>query len=471
MTIDEGREVAGGERRAAYLRVLAEFDKQINAFTCIEPNEIDGDGERPLANAPCGIKDNIAVEGMALTCASDILGDFVSPYSATVVERLQRAGAVVVGKCNLDEFGMGSSTEHSRFGATHNPWDRTRVAGGSSGGSAAAVAAGMVSFALGSDTGGSVRQPASFCGVYGLKPTYGYLSRFGLVAYASSLEVIGIISSTAGDARTVFNIAAARDANDQTSVQREVQRTNGRRGRGKQRSVGYLRELPHCDDAVRVAYSECVEQFRSIGYACNEIEIPLMEYICPAYYTIATAEASANLARYDGVRYGLRSPGAETTEEMVRRTRSRGFGSEVKLRVLVGSYVLRAGFQERFYLRAQNIRRHLKHEIARVHTACDIILLPTFPTLPFSIGTGGLNSLQQKQGDRFTCLSNLTGAPALSIPVGIKEGLPVGMQLIGAHGQEDMLFAVAEKHRASVDVEIGNMRPEIYFDPSVMCPS
>ena len=481
MTIAQSTGLTGKTRRTQYTARLQDFDRGLRAFCSINAAGGEGGGGTPtpggeLPQVPFGVKDNIAVAGLPLTCASDMLADFVSPYSATVVERLQASGAVVVGKCNMDEFGMGSSTEHSRIGRTYNPWAPERVAGGSSGGSAAAVAAGMVPFSLGSDTGGSVRQPAGFCGVYGLKPTYGYLSRFGLVAYASSLEVIGIIAGNAGDVRTVFNIAAGVDVHDQTTTA-PTDGTPVSTG-GDKPTLGYIENLGHCDPQVIDTYRKTVERFQDLGYTCKKIELPLVEFISPAYYTIATAEASANLARYDAVRYGTRTVGATDFQHMTNASRSSGFGGEVKLRIMLGSYVLRSGFQDRYYLRAQQIRRRLRREVAAVHqpqSGCDVLLLPTYPTLPFmgaSDGSdpvdgasGGLSSLQQKQGDRFTCLSNLTGAPALSIPADLSEGLPVGVQVVGRHGSEQQLFALAEAAATGgIGSAVLDARPKNYLD-------
>ncbi len=482
MTIAQSAGLTGKNRRTQYTARLQDFDRGLRAFCSI--NAAGGECDEPvsegkLAQVPFGVKDNIAVAGLPLTCASNMLADFVSPYSATVVERLQASGAVVVGKCNMDEFGMGSSTEHSRIGRTYNPWVPERVAGGSSGGSAAAVAAGMVPFSLGSDTGGSVRQPAGFCGVYGLKPTYGYLSRFGLVAYASSLEAIGIIAGNAGDIRTVFNIAAGVDVHDQTTTAAHIDGNRENESTDKP-TLGYIENVGHCDQEVIDIYRQSVERFRDLGYTCKKIELPLVEFISPAYYTIATAEASANLARYDAVRYGARAPGAADFQHMTNASRSSGFGSEVKLRIMLGSYVLRSGFQDRYYLRAQQIRRRLRREVAAVHHpqgggGCDVLLLPTYPTLPFMASSddageaagngGGLSSLQQKQGDRFTCLSNLTGAPALSIPADLSGGLPVGIQAVGRHGSEQQLFALAEAAAAGgIGSAVLDARPKNYLD-------
>ena len=416
-----------------------------------------------LVGMPFAVKDNIAVQGFSLSCGSALLRGLVSPYTATAVARLQRAGARVVGKTNLDEFGMGSSSENSCFGAVRNPWNDEIVAGGSSGGSAAVVAAGLVPFALGSDTGGSVRQPASFCGVYGLKPTYGAVSRFGLVAYASSLDVIGVTGADVATVRTVFETMRGADQLDQSSVDYpEPPDTSGRLVVGVPHAV-----LEKVDPAVRSALSATRDRLQDAGIRCVPVEIGSLEYVVPAYYVIATAEASANLARYDGVRYGVRDPdGAADAEELTIASRSAGFGAEVKLRILVGTYVLRSGFQEQYYQRAQRIRTLIRQAFERVFAEVDLLLLPTFPVPPFPAagsgrhGEAGLDAFQQKQGDLFTCAANLTGHPALAVPSTIHDGLPIGVQFMAPHFREDLLFRVAEPLAA----RFAAPRPPRYLD-------
>jgi aspartyl-tRNA(Asn)/glutamyl-tRNA(Gln) amidotransferase subunit A len=435
-------------------------------------------GEASVAGLPFGVKDNIAVAGMRLSCGSRLLDGFISPYSATSVTRLVDAGAVPVGKMNLDEFGMGSSTDGSAFKRTNNPWDTERVAGGSSGGPAAAVAAGLVPFALGSDTGGSVRQPANFCGVVGLKPTYGAVSRYGLVAYASSLETVGVLADTAWRARAAFMAMRGRDDLDQTSadasagalaVGRHDHRTVEPRTIGVLSPGAVARALlstlssgPDADEALARAASgatvlepEVADGFEAAraalqaqGHRVVDIELPSLKYAVPAYYTIATAEASANLARFDGIRYGNRPAYSENPEELIDTTRGHGFGNEVKLRILLGTFVLRSGFQDRYYLRAQRIRAGIRRDFERVLQGCDAILMPVFPTRAFGRGEQGLSQFAQKAADVFTCCANLAGLPALAFPTGVVDGLPVGIQLVGPAFAEGVLLDIAEGYEA-----------------------
>ena len=431
-----------------------------------------------LAGVPFAVKDNIAVEGFSLSCGSRLLRGLVAPYTATAVARLQGAGARVVGKTNLDEFGMGSSSEHSCFGAVRNPWHDAVVAGGSSGGSAAVVAAGLVPFALGSDTGGSVRQPASFCGVYGLKPTYGAVSRFGLVAYASSLDVIGVTATDVATARVAFETMRGVDQLDQSSVDYPPAPAPGQLVVGIPNGI-----LEGVDPAVRGALDAVRDRLREAGIRCVAVDLGSLEYVVPAYYVIATAEASANLARYDGVRYGVRGPdgeayGAADAEEMTVAARSAGFGAEVKLRILVGTYVLRSGFQEQYYQRAQRIRTLIRRSFEHAFGEVDLLLMPTFPVPPFPLGGGvsvsggpegvairrALDPFQQKQGDLFTCTANLTGHPALAVPSVIDGGLPIGVQFMAPHFREDLLFRVAEPLAAQFEPP----RPPGYLGPAAL---
>jgi len=347
---------------------------------------------------------------------------------------------VAVGKTNLDEFGMGSSTDNSALGETNNPWDTTRVAGGSSGGSAAAVAAGLVPVALGSDTGGSIRQPASFCGVYGLKPTYGLLSRFGLVAYASSLETVGVVSDDPVTIRKVLESAGGVDGRDQTSVAPPDRRNEP----GMPRSVAFLAGELDLDGPTAAGYAEFRKALTELGVKVKDIELSTADVAVSAYYTIATAEASANLARFNGVRYGERPVYSENQEDLVRAARSQGFGDEVITRILLGTYVLRSGFQEQYYQRAQKIRTAIRNELDEVFRAHDVFALPVFPTVAFAHGDAGLSQFQQKLADRFTTLANLSAVPALSIPSGVFDGLPVGIQVMGPLHSEPQLLKLAE---------------------------
>jgi aspartyl-tRNA(Asn)/glutamyl-tRNA(Gln) amidotransferase subunit A len=401
----------------------------------------------PLAGLPFAVKDNIAVRSFPLTCGSKILQGFVSPYTATAVERLQKAGAVVVGKTNLDEFGMGSSTENSAFQETHNPWDLARVPGGSSGGSAAAVAAGIVPFALGTDTGGSVRQPAAFCGVYGLKPTYGAVSRYGLVAYASSLEVLGIVSKTVATLESVFETVRGVDPRDHSSLPWKPLEGRG----AAPRRVGVPAECARIamHPSVKKTLDATRARLEKDGCEVVEVPFPTFEHVVSSYYVIATAEASANLARFDGVRYGARAPGAENPEALMTRTRNAGFGDEVKLRILLGTYVLRSGFQDQYYLRAQRIRTAIRNDFARAFAGVDLVLMPVYPVPAFLRGSADADPFTQKLADIFTCSANLAGLPALSFPAALEEGLPIGMQFLAPAFGEERLFAAARRMEAA----------------------
>jgi aspartyl-tRNA(Asn)/glutamyl-tRNA(Gln) amidotransferase subunit A len=360
------------------------------------------------------------------------------------VQKLLERGAVPVGKTNLDEFGMGSSTENSGFGMTFNPWDLERVPGGSSGGSAAAVAAGLVPFALGSDTGGSVRQPAAFCGVYGLKPTYGTVSRFGLVAYASSLEVIGVIAREASMIREVFSVIRGQDPRDHSSVQYTETRPGKRRN---QFVVGVpdLGAIPLYEE-VQSSWEKTIDALKDLGFTLKQIELPTLEYLVSAYYVIACAEASANLARFDGIRYGTRTEELSgNPEKLVRLSRSRGLGDEVKLRILLGTYVLRSGFQDQYYLRAQRIRTAIRREFEEAFSEIDLVLMPVYPCGPFKWGSEGLDPFSQKLSDIFTCSANMAGLPAVSFPASVEGGLPIGMQFLGPPFAEERLLQACER--------------------------
>ncbi len=407
-----------------------------------EPVELGREGssaDGPLAGVPFGVKDNIAVRSFRLTCGSRMLRDFVSPYSATVVERLARAGAVVAGKTNLDEFGMGSSTENSALAETRNPWDTRRVPGGSSGGSAAAVAAGIVPFALGSDTGGSVRQPASFCGVYGLKPTWGAVSRFGLVAYASSLEVIGVVAKTVDFAEQAFSIMRGQDAMDHSSLQ--WQPPAQRKGRLRIGVPRQCADVPMHPDVKRTL-ERTRGMLADLGHGIEEVSFPTFDHVVSSYYVIATAEASANLARFDGVRYGHRASRADNPEEMMLLSRTEGFGDEVKLRILLGTYVLRSGFQDEYYLRAQKIRTAIRLDFEKAFAGVDLVLMPVYPVPPFERGGADSDPFSQKLADIFTCSANLAGLPAMSFPASVENGLPIGMQFLAPPFAEGLLFDI-----------------------------
>ncbi|MDA3939760.1 MAG: Asp-tRNA(Asn)/Glu-tRNA(Gln) amidotransferase subunit GatA [Spirochaetia bacterium] len=426
----------------SYLKYVNDWEQKIGSFLEFDIERTKGFSklEGPLAGIPFGVKDNFAVEGFDITCGSKILKGVAAPYTATSVAKLQDAGAVVVGKTNLDAFGMGSSTDNSAFKVTNNPWDTERVAGGSSGGSAAAVAAGLVPFALGSDTGGSVRQPASFCGVYGFKPTYGVVSRYGLTAYASSLDVVGVIAGTVEMTRTVFDIMKGQDIKDNTSVKHPGSRNNG-----DVKKIAVLKvEDGSLSKDVEDSYSKSIKRLEKLGFEINYIDLPSFEYVVPVYYTIATAEASANLARYNGLRYGYRSKNGNNPGEIMQSSRDEGFGDEVKLRILLGTYVLRSGFQDQFYHKAQKIRTAMRNEFDKIFELVDLIMMPVFPTAAFKHGSTDLDPFQQKVADLYTCAANLTGLPAFAVPSSIENGLPVGVQFTAPAFEEDRLFNIAE---------------------------
>jgi aspartyl-tRNA(Asn)/glutamyl-tRNA(Gln) amidotransferase subunit A len=434
-------------RASAHRGYVDEWETKINSFVQIDflaeqQRNKNENSVGPLTGIPYGVKDNIAVRGLDLSCGSKILEGFTSPYSASAVERLEAAGARVYGKCNLDEFGMGSSCENSVHGPSSNPWDPSRVTGGSSGGSAAAVAAGLVPFALGSDTGGSVRQPASFCGVYGLKPTYGAVSRYGLVAYASSLESVGVLARDIETCRLVFDTIKGEDTKDQTTVPYE-----DRSGEFSGRRIAVLKDLKDLSPGVDAVYQETLKGYKKLGWEIVPVTLETLDYVVPAYYTIATAEASANLARYTGIRYGYRADGEEHAE-MVRNTRSEGFGHEVKLRILLGTYVLRSGFQDQYYGRAQRIRTLIAREFSRVFGGAELLLMPTFPVAAFPHGESGMDAFQQKLADKFTAAANLAGVPGLSFPAGMDGHMPVGMQLLAPALCEERLFSAAAEYRS-----------------------
>jgi len=428
------------EVRQSWISHVREKDEKTGSFLEFNPPEGKREGDGILNDIPFGVKDNIAVENYKLTCGSKMLENVLSPYNATVIQKLLDAGAVPVGKCNMDEFGMGSSTDNSALGKTNNPWDSERVAGGSSGGSAAAVSAGFVPFALGSDTGGSIRQPASFCGVFGLKPTYGSVSRYGLVAYGSSLEVIGVLGESSEICEKVFTVMKGQDVKDNSSVKHEAS--------GKiidKPVVAILKDLSDMDKATSTVYKQTIDRLKEMGYTIKEVEMPTLEYVVPAYYTIATAEASANLARFNGIRYGYRTDYSENPEELVKKSRTEAFGDEVKSRILLGTYVLRSGFQDQYYTKAQKIRTAIRLEFDSVFESADLILSPVFPVQAFKHGESGMDQFQQKLADKFTASVNLAGIPAMSFPAGHINDLPVGMQFMAPVFEEDRLFRACEQ--------------------------
>ena len=405
-----------------------------------------GEDVGPLAGVPGAIKDNMCTRGVLTTCASKILYNYKPIYDATVVERLNAGKFVMTGKTNLDEFAMGGSTENSGFFVTHNPWDLTRVPGGSSGGSAAAVAADECAFALGSDTGGSIRQPASFCGVVGMKPTYGRVSRYGLVAFASSLDQIGPITKDVTDCALVMNAICGKDACDSTSLDVPAPDfTKSLRDDVKGLRIGVPKEFfgQGTDPDVAKAVMDAVQTLAGLGAEYRETSMPSVEYGVPTYYIIAPAEASSNLARYDGVRYGLRSKNSPDVISMFEKTRAEGFGAEVKQRIMIGTYALSAGYYDAYYLKAQKVRTLLRRDFEKAFEEFDVIITPTAPMVAFGIGELMDDPFAMKLADICTIPVNMAGLPGISIPCGFKGNLPIGMQLIGKALDEETLLRVA----------------------------
>ncbi len=409
-----------------------------------------------LAGIPIGIKDNLCTKGIRTTCASRILENFVPPYESTVTEKLLAADAVAVGKTNLDEFAMGGSTETSAFGLTANPWDLSRVPGGSSGGSAAAVAAGECIVSLGSDTGGSIRQPASFCGVVGIKPTYGLVSRYGLVAFASSLDQIGPFARTVEDAAILLQAIAGYDPKDSTSLKVSIPDYSASlkpdlKPRGKLK-IGVIKETfgEGLDSQVEQAITKALDQLQNLGAEIHVISCPRFRYGLPSYYIIAPSEASANLARYDGVKYGYRVAESDNLMEMYTRTRASGFGTEVKRRIMLGTYALSAGYYDAYYLKAQKVRTLIKEDFEKAFEQVDVLACPTAPTTAFKAGEKTADPLSMYLVDLMTIPVNLAGLPGISVPCGFDDnGLPIGLQLIGKPLREDQLFQVAYAYEQS----------------------
>ena len=456
--IDRG-EVSAAEICQAHLDAIARRDRDLHAYLHVCPERAlaqaaqidrlrrDGRTLPPLAGVPMAIKDNIMIEGLHCTCGSRILENFVALYSATVIERLETAGAVFLGKANLDEFAMGSSTENSAFYPVRNPYALDRVPGGSSGGSAAAVAGQMAMAALGSDTGGSIRQPASLCGVVGLKPTYSRVSRYGLVAYGSSLDQIGPLARTVKDAAAVLGVIAGEDPHDSTcstvSVPNYLEGIEApveglRIGMPKQYFGGGI------DPQVRDKVNSGLGLLESLGCRLMEVDLPHTDYAIACYYILATAEASSNLARYDGVRYGLRVPGAGSLSTMYRQTRDKGFGAEVKRRIILGTFVLSSGYYDAYYFKGQKVRTLIKHDFEEAFEQVDLIISPTSPTPAFRLGEKSNDPLAMYLSDIFTITANLVGIPGISLPCGkTNEGLPVGLQILGRPFEEQCILRLS----------------------------
>ncbi|MFD1431498.1 Asp-tRNA(Asn)/Glu-tRNA(Gln) amidotransferase subunit GatA [Lacticaseibacillus yichunensis] len=408
----------------------------------------------PLAGLPIAIKDNIVTKGLTTTASSKILGNFVPPYDATVIEKLNAAGAINVGKTNLDEFAMGSSTENSAFKVTKNAWDHTKVPGGSSGGSAAAVASGLVPAALGSDTGGSIRQPAAFNGIFGFKPTYGRVSRWGLIAFSSSLDQIGTLTRTVKDSALVLNVIAGHDDKDATTAEQPVPDFTAKIGQSiKGMKIAlpteYLGEGvdPQVADQIRKA----ADQLRSLGATVDEVSLPHTKYAVPTYYIIASSEASSNLQRFDGIRYGFRAEDVKNLKDVYVRSRSEGFGPEVKRRIMLGTFSLSAGFYDAYFKKAAQVRTLITNDFAKVFENYDLIIGPTTPTTAFTIGEKVTDPLTMYMNDILTIPANLAGLPAASVPAGFVDGMPVGLHMIGKHFDEQTIYQVAAAFEAAND--------------------
>jgi aspartyl-tRNA(Asn)/glutamyl-tRNA(Gln) amidotransferase subunit A len=438
-------------RSLDHIKELEGGQESLNAFLAIaDPEDLEPYDRGPLAGVMVALKDNICTKGLPTTCGSSMLKGYRSPYEATVVKKLRRAGGLIAGKTNLDEFGMGSSTENSAFGPTLNPVDRSLVPGGSSGGSAAAVAAGYVRIALGSDTGGSVRQPAAFCGVVGIKPTYGRVSRYGLIAFASSLDQIGTIGATVLEASLLLEIVSGHDARDSTSAQKPVPSYKDAVVEGVEGMViGIPTEYfpEQLDPSVRALLDEACERLIDAGAEVRPVSLPHTEFAIPCYYVLATAEASSNLARYDGVRFGVRVP-AEGLERMYEGTRG-NFGSEVKRRIMLGTYVLSSGYYDAYYGTAQRTRASIAHDFKTAFSEVDVLFTPTSPTPAFPLGERVLDPVAMYLSDVFTVTANLAGIPGLSVPIGTVGGLPLGAQLLGPWWGENRIIAAAGALEAS----------------------
>ncbi len=470
-------QIAGGQTKSldatnAVLEEIEKYEPTIGAYISIFKDQALADAQRvdkkiaagkaigPLAGVPIAIKDVLCTTFGATTCASKILENFHAPYNATVVEKLLAADAVIIGKTNLDEFAMGSSTENSGLKKTVNPWCTERVPGGSSGGSAAAVAARLCFGAFGSDTGGSIRQPASFCGVVGLKPTYGRVSRYGLVAYGSSLDQIGPLTKTVADAALLMNVIAGHDSRDSTSVDESIAPVPDYLAKldepVKPLRIGIVPQLNSgADDTVQKAIDSALELYKTLGAELIEIEMPHFDYAIAAYYMIATAEASSNLARYDGVHYGHRTAEPKDYIEVYSKSRDEAFGQEVKRRIMLGTYALSAGYYDAYYLKALKVRNLIRGDFTKAFESCDCIMMPVSPTTAFRIGEKMADPLQMYLADVYTIAANLAGIPGISIPCGFDDNnLPIGLQILAPAFDEEKLLRIAQMHETNTDFHL-----------------
>ncbi len=455
----KNKELTVTEITQAYIDRMNEKEKDVQAFITelkeeglkqakeIQERIDNGEKVGELAGIPIGIKDIICTKGVRTTCASKMLENFISPYDATVMEKINAEEMIDLGKLNMDEFAMGGSTEYSYFKKTRNPWDLSRVPGGSSGGSAAAVAANMVPWALGTDTGGSIRQPAALCGVVGLKPTYGLVSRYGVVAFASSLDQVGVFTKDVEDCATLLNVIAGHDEKDTTSVNIEKKDyTKALNKNIKGLKIGVPKEFygEGINAEVKEALEKSLEKYKELGAEVEEFSLDIANYALATYYIIACAEASSNLGRYDGIRYTYRSPEAKTLKEIYKKSRSEAFGAEVKRRIILGTYVLSSGYYDAYYKKAQQVRTLVMNEFNKAFEKYDVIVTPTSPTTAFKIGGKSTNPMEMYLADICTVSVNIAGLPGISIPCGIdSEGLPIGMQIIGNKFDEETIIKAA----------------------------
>ncbi len=469
------KEITITEITKAYVDRINEKEPEVKAFVTtltdtameeakqIEEKVNNGEIKTEFAGIPIGIKDNMCTKGVKTTCSSKMLENFVSPYNATVVEKLNAENMIDLGKLNMDEFAMGASTEYSAFKKTCNPWNLNKVPGGSSGGSAAAVAAGLVPWALGSDTGGSIRQPASFCGVVGLKPTYGLVSRFGLVAFASSLDQIGPITKDVKDSAMLLNLIAGHDEKDTTSINVEKKDyTKALKNDVKGLKIGIPKEYfgEGINPEVKKALETAIEEYKAMGAIVEECSVPIAEYALATYYIIACAEASSNLGRFDGIRYGYRTPNFENLKDIFVNSRTEGFGEEVKRRIILGTYVLSSGYYDAYYKKAQQVRTLVKKEFDKAFEKYDVLITPTSPTVAFDIGQRSNNPLEMYLADICTVSLNIAGLPGISIPCGVDStGMPIGMQIIGKHFDEETILNAAYTYEQKIKFR-ENYKPE-----------
>jgi len=461
------KEIKVADITKAYVDRINEKEKDVESFVTTTTDEAlkmaeeiegkinDGENLGVFAGIPIGIKDNMCTKGVKTTCSSKMLENFIPPYDATVVEKLNNENMISLGKLNMDEFAMGGSTEYSYFKKTKNPWDLNKVPGGSSGGSAAAVAANLVPWALGSDTGGSIRQPAAFCGIVGLKPTYGLVSRYGLVAFASSLDQIGPITKDVKDSAILLNLIAGHDEKDTTSVNIEKKDyVKALKNDVKGLKIGVPKEFfaEGINEEVKNKVEEAIEEYKKLGAEVEEFSLNVAEYALATYYIIACAEASSNLGRFDGIRYGYRTENFNSLKDIYVNSRSEGFGDEVKRRIILGTYVLSSGYYDAYYKKAQQVRTLVKNEFAKAFEKYDVILTPTAPTVAFDIGARSDNPLEMYLADICTVSINIAGLPAISLPCGVdSQGMPVGMQLIGNHFKEETILNAAYTYEQSAN--------------------